>query len=77
MGGPAFPEGGGNGPGGGGMGGGGFGGGMPYGMGGGDFGGAGTMQQKGSTSEAITTGVAILLLILTAAFVTFYKRKRL
>jgi len=77
MGGPAFPEGGGNGPGGGGMGGGGFGGGMPGGMGGGDFGGAGTMQQKGSTSEAITTGVAILLLILTAAFVTFYKRKRL
>ncbi|MEK5353133.1 MULTISPECIES: CotH kinase family protein [Paenibacillus] len=77
MGGPAFPEGGGNGPGGGGMGGGGFGGGMPGGMGGGDFGGAGTMQQKGSTSEAITTGVAILLLILTAAFVTYYKRKRL
>ncbi|MEK4289513.1 CotH kinase family protein [Paenibacillus sp. FSL P4-0502] len=77
MGGPAFPEGGGDGPGGGGMGGGGFGGGMPGGMGGGDFGGAGTMQQKGSTSEAITTGVAILLLILTAAFVTYYKRKRL
>jgi hypothetical protein len=35
------------------------------------------MQQKGSTSEAITTGVAILLLILTAAFITHYKRKRL
>ncbi|MNO62526.1 Inner spore coat protein H [compost metagenome] len=70
MGGPAFPEGGG-------MGGGGFGGGMPGGMGGGNFGGGGAMQQKGSTSEAITTGVAILLLLLTAIFVTFYKRKRL
>jgi LPXTG-motif cell wall-anchored protein len=35
------------------------------------------VQQKGSTSEAITTGVAILLLLLTAVFVTFYKRKRL
>jgi spore coat protein CotH len=72
MGGPAFPEGGG-------MGGGGFGGGMPGGMGGGDFGGGGggAVQQKGSTSEAITTGVAILLLLLTAVFVTFYKRKRL
>ncbi|OMD43100.1 CotH kinase family protein [Paenibacillus odorifer] len=71
MGGPTIPEGG-NGPGGGG-----FGGGMPGGMGGGDFGGGGAMQQKGSTSEAITTGVAILLLLLTAIFVTFYKRKRL
>lgn len=71
MGGPTIPEGG-NGPGGGG-----FGGGMPGGMGGGDFGGSGAMQQKGSTSEAITTGVAILLLLLTAIFVTFYKRKRL
>ncbi|MEK3982121.1 CotH kinase family protein [Paenibacillus sp. FSL K6-3166] len=64
MGGPGFPEGGG-------MGGGGFGGGIPGGMGG------GAVQQKGSTSEAITTGVAILLLLLTAVFVTFYKRKRL
>ncbi|WP_440962038.1 CotH kinase family protein [Paenibacillus nitricinens] len=63
MGGPGFPEGG--------MGGGGFGGGIPGGMGG------GAVQQKGSTSEAITTGVAILLLLLTAVFVTFYKRKRL
>ncbi|WP_339247256.1 CotH kinase family protein [Paenibacillus sp. FSL F4-0243] len=71
MGGPAIPEGG-NGPGGGGMGGG-----MPGGMGGNFGGGAGAMQQKGSTSEAITTGVAILLLLLTAVFVTFYKRKRL
>lgn len=71
MGGPAIPEGG-NGPGGGGMGGG-----MPGGMGGDFGGGAGAMQQKGSTSEAITTGVAILLLLLTAVFVTFYKRKRL
>jgi spore coat protein CotH len=69
MGGPGFPEGG--------MGGGGFGGGIPGGMGGGDFGGGGAVQQKGSTSEAITTGVAILLLLLTAVFVTFYKRKRL
>ncbi|MEK3746886.1 CotH kinase family protein [Paenibacillus sp. FSL E2-8871] len=71
MGGPAIPEGG-NGPGGGGMPGG-----MPGGMGGDFGGGAGAMQQKGSTSEAITTGVAILLLLLTAVFVTFYKRKRL
>lgn len=71
MGGPTIPEGG-NGPGGGGMGGG-----MPGGMGGDFGGGAGAMQQKGSTSEAITTGVAILLLLLTAVFVTFYKRKRL
>ncbi|WP_405176270.1 CotH kinase family protein [Paenibacillus sp. FSL H8-0261] len=71
MGGPAIPEGG-NGPGGGGMGGG-----MPGGMGGNFGGSAGAMQQKGSTSEAITTGVAILLLLLTAVFVTFYKRKRL
>ncbi|MEK3714591.1 CotH kinase family protein [Paenibacillus sp. FSL R7-0333] len=77
-GGAAFPEGGmpfpegGNGPGGG-MGdfpGGGF----P----GGDFGGQGTNgQPQGSTSEAITTGVAIVLLLLAAVFVTFYKRKRL
>ncbi|MNW21781.1 hypothetical protein D3C71_2228840 [compost metagenome] len=56
---------------------GGMGGGMPGGMGGNFGGGAGDMQQKGSTSEAITTGVAILLLLLTAVFVTFYKRKRL
>lgn len=79
MGGPGFP-GGGYGPGGGmgfagGMGGGGgFGGG---GMGG-DFGGQGnTPQQQGSTSEAVTTGVAIVLLLLAAVFVSFYKRKRL
>ncbi|WP_310832785.1 CotH kinase family protein [Paenibacillus pedocola] len=74
MGGPAIPEGGfGGGMGGGGMPG--FGGG---GMGGGDFGGApGGTQQQGSTSEAITTGVAIIVLLLAAAFVTFYKRKRL
>ncbi|WP_342565762.1 CotH kinase family protein [Paenibacillus sp. FSL R7-0345] len=81
MGGPALPEGG-NGPGGdmaGGFGGGGFGGGgMGGGFGGGDFGGApGNAQQQGSTSEAITTGVAIVVLLLAAAFVTFYKRKRL
>ncbi|CAM4479967.1 CotH kinase family protein [Paenibacillus typhae] len=85
MGGPAIPEGG-NGPGGdmagggrdfgGGMGGG-FGGGMG-GFGGGDFGDApGGTQQQGSTSEAITTGIAIIVLLLAAAFVTFYKRKRL
>lgn len=67
MGGPTIPEGG-NGPGGGGM---------PGRMGGDFGGGAGAMQQKGNTSEAITTGVAILLLLLTAVFVTFYKRKRL
>jgi spore coat protein CotH len=80
MGGPGFPEGG-YGPGGGmgfaggmGGGGGGFGGG---GMGG-DFGGQGnTPQQQGSTSEAVTTGVAIILLLLAAVFVSFYKRKRL
>ncbi|AIQ29241.1 spore coat protein CotH [Paenibacillus sp. FSL P4-0081] len=78
MGGPSFPEGG-YGPGGGmgfagGMGGGGFGGG---GMGG-DFGGQGnTPQQQGSTSEAVTTGIAIVLLLLAAVFVSFYKRKRL
>lgn len=79
MGGPAMP-GGGYGPGGGGMGfaggigGGGFGGG---GMGG-DFGGQGnTPQQQGSTSEAVTTGVAIVLLLLAAVFVSLYKRKRL
>ncbi|WP_340008517.1 CotH kinase family protein [Paenibacillus sp. FSL K6-0276] len=71
MGGPTIPEGG-NGPGDGGMDGG-----MRGGMGGNFSGGAGAMQQKGSTSEAITTGVAILLLLLTAIFVTFYKRKRL
>lgn len=78
MGGPAFPQGG-NGPGGdtaGGLGGGGMGG---PGMGGGGFGGefGGTQPQQDSTSEAITTGVAILFLLLTAAFITFYKRKRL
>ncbi|WNS45868.1 CotH kinase family protein [Paenibacillus sp. MMS20-IR301] len=80
MGGPAMPEGG-NGPGGGrnggGMGGFGGGGGFPGGMGG-DFGGQGAApQQQGSISEAITTGVAIVLLLLAAAFVSFYKRKRL
>ncbi|AIQ17718.1 spore coat protein CotH [Paenibacillus sp. FSL H7-0357] len=76
MGGPAMLQGG-NGPGGdmtGGFGGGGFGGG---GMGGGEFGGAGGAQQQGSTSEAITTGVSIVVLLLAAAFITFYKRKRL
>ncbi|AIQ52248.1 CotH kinase family protein [Paenibacillus sp. FSL R7-0331] len=85
MGGPAMPEGG-NGPGGdmaggrefGGGVGGGFGGGMGGGFGGGDFGGApGSTQQQGSASEAITTGVAIVVLLLAAAFITFYKRKRL
>ncbi|WP_046502960.1 CotH kinase family protein [Paenibacillus riograndensis] len=69
MGGPAFPEGG-NGPGGD-MGD--FGGGMP----GGGFGGAGGAQQQGSMSEVITTGVAVVVLLLTAAFVTFYKRRHL
>ncbi|WP_342481716.1 CotH kinase family protein [Paenibacillus sp. FSL L8-0340] len=82
MGGPAMPQGG-NGPGvdmaglGGGMGGGFGGGGFGGGMGGGEFGGAGGAQQQGSTSEAITTGVSIVVLLLAAAFITFYKRKRL
>lgn len=76
MGGLAIPEGG-NGPGGYMAGGGRDFGGMG-GFGGGDFGGApGGTQQQGSTSEAITTGVAIIVLLLAAAFVTFYKRKRL
>lgn len=71
MGGPTIPDGG-AGPGGG------MGGGMRGGGFGGDFGGGpGSTQQKGSTTEAITTGVAIVLLLLTAAFVTFFKRKRL
>ncbi|MNI52175.1 Inner spore coat protein H [compost metagenome] len=44
----------------------------------GGFGGApGSSQQQGSTSEAITTGIALIVLLLAAAFVTFYKRKRL
>lgn len=76
MGGPTIPDGGagpGGGMGGGMRGGGGMGGGF-----GGDFGGGpGSTQQNGSTTEAITTGVAIVLLLLTAAFVTFFKRKRL
>ncbi|MEK4064364.1 MULTISPECIES: CotH kinase family protein [Paenibacillus] len=84
MGGPAMPQGG-NGPGGdmaggfggGGMGGGFGGGGFGGGMGGGEFGGAGGAQQQGSTGEAITTGVSIVVLLLAAAFITFYKRKRL
>ncbi|WP_028530839.1 CotH kinase family protein [Paenibacillus sp. HW567] len=71
MGGPAIPEGG-NGPGGG-MQGGFGGGGMP----GGDFGGAGGAQQQGSAAEAIATGVAVVVLLLAAMFVSFYKRKRL
>lgn len=86
MGGPTIPEGG-AGPGGNGMGGG-MGGGMrgggnfgegnfPGGMGGNFGGGPNGTQQKGSTTEAITTGVAILALLVTAAFVRFYKRKRL
>ncbi|GGD77210.1 CotH kinase family protein [Paenibacillus nasutitermitis] len=56
---------------------GGFGGG---GMGGpGDFGGPGGQgaQQTGSTSAAITTGVAVVILLLACLFVIFYKRKRL
>lgn len=79
QGGPAIPDGGGmgngdfGGGGGGGMGGGGFGGGM----GGGDFGGTGATQPQGSVSEAVTTGIAIVVLLLSAAFITFYKRKRL
>ncbi|WP_342439705.1 CotH kinase family protein [Paenibacillus sp. FSL L8-0436] len=79
MGGPAMPQGG-NGPGGdmaGGFGGGGMGGFGGGGFGGGEFGGAGGAQQQGSTSEAITTGVSIVVLLLAAAFITFYKRKRL
>ncbi|NOU78463.1 spore coat protein CotH [Paenibacillus sp. LMG 31459] len=79
MGGPAMPEGG-YAPGGGGMGfAGGMGGGGGFGGGGmGDFGGQGnTPQQQGSTSEAVTTGIAIVLLLLAAVFVSFYKRKRL
>jgi spore coat protein H len=62
-----------------GMQGGGFGGdqGRPDGMGmGGGFGGA-TAQPQGSTEDAITTAVALAVLLLAGLFVTFYKRKRL
>jgi spore coat protein CotH len=62
-----------------GMQGGGFGGGQgrPDGMGmGGGFGGA-TAQPQGSTEDAITTAVALAVLLLAGLFVIFYKRKRL
>ncbi|WP_141504235.1 CotH kinase family protein [Paenibacillus luteus] len=57
---------------------GGFGGGMG-GMGGGGFGGPGTQntQPQGSPKEAATAGIAIVILLLSCAFVVFYKRKRL
>ncbi|WP_150268755.1 CotH kinase family protein [Paenibacillus tepidiphilus] len=93
MGGPAIPEGGagpggdfaGGMPGGGfgaavmdGGGMGGRGGGMPGAGGGfgGDFA-PGAAQPQGSGREAAATGVALVALLLAAAFVTFYKRKRL
>ncbi|WP_209444215.1 hypothetical protein [Paenibacillus ihuae] len=51
---------------------------MPgFGDGGGMGGAPDNTQQQGSISEAITTGVRIIVLLLAAAFVTFYKRKRL
>ncbi|WP_139997069.1 CotH kinase family protein [Paenibacillus paridis] len=57
---------------------GGFGGGMG-GMGGGGFGGPGTAnaQPQGSPKEAATAGIAIAILLLSCAFVVYYKRKRL
>ncbi|OPA81247.1 spore coat protein CotH [Paenibacillus selenitireducens] len=51
----------------------------PNGMGGGGPGGPqgqGT-QQQGSATEAIATGVAIVILLLSCAFVVFYNRRRL
>lgn len=49
------------------------------GMGGGGFGGPGTqaVQVQASPKEAATVGIAIVILLLSCAFVAFYKRKRL
>jgi spore coat protein H len=51
------------------------------GMGGG-FGGMGgfgdqSTQPQGSVKEAVTAGIALIILLLSALFITFYKRKRL
>ncbi|OMF29429.1 hypothetical protein BK133_18015 [Paenibacillus sp. FSL H8-0548] len=53
-------------------------GGMGGGMGGG-FGGPGTQQAQaqGSPEEAAATGIALIVLLLSCAFIVFYKRKRL
>lgn len=61
---------------------GGFGGQRPNDMGGGmggGFGGPGTQQTQaqGSPKEAATAGIAIVILLLSCAFIVFYKRKRL
>ncbi|KRE46916.1 CotH kinase family protein [Paenibacillus sp. Soil522] len=63
----------------------GFGGQRPDGQGGmgggmdGGFGGSGTQaaQAQGSPKEAATAGIALVVLLLSCAFVVFYKRKRL
>ena len=49
------------------------------GMGGGGFGGPGTqvVQVQASPKEAATTGIALVILLLSCAFIAFYKRKRL
>ena len=41
------------------------------------FGREGTEQKQGSDREALYTGIAIVLLILSSIFITLYKRKRL
>ncbi|WP_151734852.1 CotH kinase family protein ['Paenibacillus yunnanensis' Narsing Rao et al. 2020] len=58
---------------------GGRGGGMPGAGGGfgGGFDAPGAAQPQGSASEAAATGIALVALLLAAAFVTLYKRKRL
>jgi spore coat protein H len=67
---------------------GGMGGERPDGMGGGaggmggGFGGMGgfgnqSTQPQGSVKEAVTAGIALVILLLSAMFITFYKRKRL
>lgn len=78
------PDGFGGGFGGGGMGGGPGGqGGMAGGFGGGGMGGGpggmqgGQAQAQGSTQEAITAGIAVVILLLSCLVVVFYKRKRL
>ncbi|ANY68479.1 spore coat protein CotH [Paenibacillus sp. BIHB 4019] len=48
----------------------------PNGMGGGGPGGQNT-QPQGSASEAITAGIALIILILSSVFVIFYNRRRL
>ncbi|AOZ93809.1 CotH kinase family protein [Paenibacillus crassostreae] len=58
--------------------GGGMGGERPEGMGGG-FGGFGerSNQPQGSVKEAITAGIALVIMLLSGMFITFYKRKKL